>query len=245
MPDAVLFIDTPEGHTIKIPIDGLDLDAAVLSDSRAQMPDLKKIAKALGLSEDASEDSILAKVAERAEDQRLNAAKVAEALGITETDEDKIVAKAKELADTGEEKSLEDRAKDEGKRIVTQSDFEALKADAAEGKKAADQLHQSRFDTAFADALKAGRIDAKDSTRERFQKLYVADADSTIETLKELPAAVNTSSHGSGSGPGEVPEGQDADRAELDQEVRAYMADHDGVDYAAAIDKVLAKRSLS
>lgn len=244
MADAVLTIDTPEGP-IEIPISGLDLDAAAVSDSRPRMPDLKKIAKAFGLSEDASEEQILAKIAERAEAQSLDATKVAEALGADKADEDAIIAKAKELADGSTEQSLEDRAKAEGKRVVTDSDFSQLVSDAAAGRKASDDLKQARFDNEYKTTLDEVRVDAKDETRERWQKLYDLDADATIDALKALPKLANTDASGTGKNAGEAPEGVDQDRFDLDQEVRAYQADHDGVSYEDAIDRVLAKRSAS
>ena len=241
MADHVLTIDTPEGE-IEFSVSAL-INGELLSDSRAQMPDLKKIAKALGLSEDATEETIVAKIADRAEVRGLDPKVVADALGLDDTsDNDKIVSKAKELADSGEEKSLEDRAKDEGKVVLDADGYNALKADAKRGAEAADQLKQSRFDAAYDKALREIRVDSKDETRERFQKLYDAAPDLAIEQLDAMPKLANSSAAGSGQSTSDTPENVDEDRFDLDQEARSLMADKD-LTYEQAIDRVLADRS--
>ena len=237
---ATLLIETPAGEQIEVEIHDPRLDTLPLSDSRAQMPDLKKIAAALGLAEDASEDAILTKLAER---PSLDAAKVAEALGVEDADEAAIVAKAKELADGGEA-SVEDRARAEGKVVVKVTDFEQLTADAAKGAQAADELRQMAFDSAYKAALDGGRIDGKDETKQRFQKLYDADSEATLETLANLPKVVNMTAAGSGEGKGETPENVDADRHDLDVAARSRAADKD-IPYERALSQVLAERSAA
>lgn len=90
MAEHLLIIETPEGEEIEIAISEL----ACLSDSRAQMPDLKKIAKALGLAEDANEETIVAKITDRVEVRGLDPSKIAEALQIEATDEETILSRS-------------------------------------------------------------------------------------------------------------------------------------------------------
>lgn len=230
---AKLTIEGPDGEQVEITIDDLDLEALALSDSRAQMSDFAKIAKALGLAADADEDAILAKLADRA--PSLDAAKVAEVLGIEKADQDAIVTAVTELRD----------AKPSADEVsVKKDDLDQLTADAAKGAKAADELRQMRFDRALSDALKGGRIDGKDETKERFQRLYDADAEATLDMLASLPKVVNTEAHGSGEGKGEAPEGVDADRFDLDRAARA-MADEKDISYEAALGRVMADRSAA
>jgi hypothetical protein len=217
------------------------------SDSRRRMPDLTKIAKALGLKEDTDEAAIL-----EALKGRPSLSEIAEKLGIEievadgdSLDTEKLTEAVKTAIEEGggaaDEKSLEDRAKEEGKQVVENAEFAELKRDAAAGKKAADELHQAKFDTAFDKALSGVRVDAKDETRERYQKLYDADAEATLELLENLPKLARTDARGSGGTEGDVPDGVDEDRAKLDRRVKAYMREHDLSDYAEALDKVLAE----
>lgn len=238
MPRATLTIQTPEGERT-LEFDDLDVEMLGLSDSRARMEALQKIAKALGLADDSNEDQILAELGKRPA-----LADLAKALGVNSevTDTEALVAKVKEGSD---ERSLEDRAKDEGKTLIDEDTLNQLKDQAAAGQAAADQLKADRFDRAFDKALSGGRVDAKAETKERFHKLYEADADTAIETLENLPKIVNVKPAGSGEGSLEVADNVDSDRAQLDHEVKAYMKDHSEADYAKALDAVLAERSLA
>lgn len=240
MPRGRLTIDTPEGERT-FEIDDVNLDELDLSDSRPRMTDLQKIAKALGLSEDSSADDVVAELA-----KRHTVADIAKVLGVEAETKEQLVEKVEELKGSdADEKSLEDRAKDEGKAVIAKSDLDELKDQAARGAAAADQLKQDRFDRTFSEALRGGRVDAKPETKERFQKLYDADADTCVETLEKLPKVINTRPAGSGQSTPDVPENQDEDRAQLDKEVRAFMSEHDEADYGVALDKVLAKRALA
>lgn len=199
---------------------------------------LSKIAEALGLDKDSDEDAVLAELAKR---HSLDT--VAEALDLEGDDvtTEKIVEKIKDLSEDNEGKTLEDRAKDVGKRLVDEDDFSELKRHAAAGKEAADKLHERDFEDAFDDALhdKDGpRVDAKPETKERFRKLYDLDADSTVETLKNLPRIANAKLQGSGEGPDDTPDGVDEDRAKLDKRVKAKMKEKD-ISYSEALDLVL------
>ena len=237
MPRATLTIHGEDGDRV-IEFDDFDTDSLHLSDSRARMNEaLKKIAKALGISEESDADAIVAELAKRPALSDL-----AKSLGIEVevADTEALVAQVKEQAPA--EQSLADRAKAEGKTVIDADTLEQLKDQAAAGQAAADQLKADRFDRAFEKALDGGRVDAKPETKERFQKLYKADADTAIETLDNLPKVVNTKPAGSNQGQDDVPENQDADRTQLDREVRAYMADKDEPDYAKALERVLATK---
>jgi hypothetical protein len=230
MPGATLIIEGPDGERHEIAIEQLGL-----SDSRAQMAELTKIAKSLDLPEDSTEEQILAKLSEKP-DPTLDAEKVAKALGIDKADEASIVAKAAELAEV---KPLAD-----GDVAVKKADLNQLTADAAKGAKAADELKQSKFDVAFQKALDEVRIDAKDETKVRLQKLYDVAPDETLADLDARPKLVNTEAHGHGDKPGEAPEGTDPERFDLDEAAKTKMVE-DKIDYETAINRVLADRSRS
>lgn len=183
-------------------------------DSRPAMPDLKNIALALELPEDADEAKIL-----------------------------EAVADAKAEPEAPDTKTLEAQAAEQGKVLLDATEVAKLSADAAQGVAAAEQLRAQRFDTAFSKALDAGRVDAKPETRERFEGLYKADADLTIQTLDALPALVNTTARGEGGDTTAVPDGVDADSYKLDLAVQAHMTEHN-VDYMTALDAVSAKAGV-
>lgn len=234
MPGATLTYTDEAGETQTV-----ELAEVTLSDSRAQMSDFTNIAKALGLSEDADEQAILAKLDET---PSLDPAKIAEALGIEATGEEAILT-AIASKDSGEV-DIEKAAKDKGLKVVKADDYDTLVSDAAAGKKAADELHQAKFTDAFDKALSDGKVDAKPETRERFQKLYDADAEVTLDTLKGLSKVVSTEAKGSGENTGDAPEGVDQTSYEIDRATKARMAE-DKSTYEEALDKVLAERSAS
>ncbi len=212
------------------------------SDSRRRMDFLAKISKALGL-EDADEEKVL-----EALTGRVALADVVSALELDDaddvTDNDKLVeaVKAKFAADKGEEKSLEDRAKEEGKEVVSKARLDTLEEKAEKGVKAEAELHQAKFDTAYDKALEGLRVDAKDETRERYEKLYKADAETTLETLEKLPKLAPTEARGKTGKPGDAaPEGVDAERHELDQKVKAYVKEHPDKSYVEALEIVEAE----
>lgn len=236
MPGATLTITDEAGETQTV-----ELTDVALSDSRAQMPELTNIAKALSLDEDADEAKILEAIGAK---PALDPAKVAEALGIEAHDEDAIL-KAISDRPEGEEIDLEKVASDKGLKLVKADDFDELVSNAAAGKKAADELKQSKFDTAFDKALSDGKVDAKSETRERFQKLYEADADTALAVIEGLPKIVSTEARGSGEGKGDAPEGVDADRFDIDKAAQALMADDKELTYEDAVRKVMTDRSES
>lgn len=213
---------------------------AAPSDSRRRMDFLAQIAKALGI-EDATEEKVL-----EALDGRVSLSDLAEALEVEvkadELTSEKLVEAVKAKADEKpEEKSLEDRAKDEGKVVVDAADYAGVKRDAERGRKAAEELHQSKFDTAFDAALtdpKGPRVDAKDETRERYQKLYDEAPETTLELLENLPRLAQGEARGKTGKTPDVPDNVDAERAELDRKAKAYMTEHK-VTYVEALDAVI------
>lgn len=233
MPGATLTYTDEDGETKTV-----ELAEVALSDSRAQMSDLATIAKALSLPEDADAakivDAITAKPA-------VDPAKVAEALGIEAHDEDAILTAIK---DSGEV-DLEKVASDKGLKLVKVDDYDELVSNAAAGKQASEDLRQSKFDAAFSEALDSGKVDAKPETRDRFQKLYELDAETTLATLSHLPKIVSTEAKGSGEGKGDAPEGVDAERYDLDRAAQALMAEDKTLTYEDAIRKVHTDRSQS
>ncbi|HEY0391045.1 MAG TPA: phage protease [Solirubrobacterales bacterium] len=208
------------------------------SDSR---PCMKEIAKLLGLDEAATEEQIL-----EALKARTGTAGIAKALDLKEDAAEQEILDAIKAKAEPETESLEDKAKAEGKIVLDAKDVAALQADSKAGKEAADKLHQRDFDDAFTKALDAVRVDAKDETRETYQKLYDKAPEETIEILEKLPKLANTSGRG-GSGDGgsgkEAPDNVDEDRFELNEKVEARMA-ADDCDYAEALRKVRAEEKV-
>lgn len=213
------------------------------SDSRACM---EKIAKLLGLDKEATEEQIV-----EALEKRPDLAKVLEPLELDLKDDaseeeisEAVKAKLEELSKEdegeGEDKlTLEERAKKEGKVVLSKDTIDALNEKVEKGVKAADELHQAKFDTAYDKAVDECRIKTSDETRKRWEKLYKADAETTLEQLKELPKLANTKAKGGTGDAGEVPEGADPERHDLDKRVKARMKEK-GEDYITALDAVMA-----
>lgn len=207
---------------------------------------LEKIRKALGLADEATEEQVL-----EALDGRVPVADLVAALELdkdTEADKlaDAIKAKFAGEATEDDRKSLEERAREEGKVLLDATDYAQVKRDAERGKQAADELRQAKFDTAFDKALAEAKVDAKDETRERYQKLYDADPETTLEMLENLPKLAPTEARGSGKGASEAaPDNVDADRHALDRKVQAYMREHNESDYVKALDAVVAAEEAS
>jgi hypothetical protein len=224
----------------RIDIDRIrSLVAGDASDSRGCM---EEIAKLLGLDTEATEEQIL-----EALKGRLDAKSIAKALDLKDdATEQEILDAIKAKGETeDEETSLEDRAKAEGKVVVKEDTLRDLTAKADRGVEAADKLHQREFDDAFEKALtdpKGARVDAKDETREKYQKLYDKAPEETIEILDSLPPLVNGKPNGSGGdapGSGDLPDNVDEDRAALNRKVEARMR-ADKVEYGEALELVLA-----
>lgn len=130
-------------------------------DSPDQMPDLVKIAEALGLDKDADEAKVLEAIAEK--------------------------AKTSEPEPSDDTKTLEERAKAEGKTVVDTKFLSELAAQAKDGADAATKLHAQTWDTAWDKARDRGAVDAKDETKEFYKTLYDGDEDTGLKALSMIP----------------------------------------------------------
>lgn len=147
----------------------------------------------------------------------------------SKADEVKATEKAKEQAE-GEAKKLSDRI----------STIET-------------ELREERFNAAFKQAQREGRVDAKDETREKWAKRVERfGLEATTELLNELPAeTIPVSERGSGEAAAEVvPDGTDPDAVALDRKIKAYCEKHDldaedPVKYAEAAEKVMLAEARS
>lgn len=103
-------------------------------------------------------------------------------------------------------------------------------------------LTAERFGRAFEQAQREGRVDAKDETREKWNKrVEKFGLDETVELLNDLPAdSIPVSERGRGGESAEdraeVPEGQDADRVMLDRRIRERAA-REKISYTEAFDR--------
>jgi len=223
------FLNMPAVCLSRDPLFAQDGDDA--SDSRRHMartPEqtLATIAEHLKLDADADEAKILEAV---------------EAQGTTIAE---LEAKVDEAKDGNETKTLEEQAKSEGKVVLDSGAYNELKTGAAAGIEAKQKLSDQRFDTTFTKALDEVRVDAKPETRDSYKTLYEADPDTTISLLDSLPKLAGTSAKGEGGSKAltDAPEGVDTERFQLDQDVKAYMAEHKETDYTVALDAVMAEQ---
>lgn len=179
------------------------------------------------------------------------AEKLTEALGLdVGADDEKIVEavkgalterdEAKQLADrSSDSKSLEDRAKEEGKVVIEADQLKELSDRVSESeRKLADADFERVFDAALKDP-KGPRVDAKPETRERFRKLFDQDRDTTVAILESAQPLVKSTPNGEGGSESveDTPAGVDPEMAKLDKQVKAYAKEHK-VSYAEALDEV-------
>lgn len=177
------------------------------------VPEIKTLRAALKLDDTVSDDDVIAAAAER-------------------------LTASPDTTKPEDTRTLKERAEAEGLTVLTAAEAKALRDTADQGAEALKQLTQSRFDTAYDKALSEGRVDAKDETRERYQKLYDAEPDVTVALLCELPVVVKLDTRGSDAGDAvKAPEGTDADRFDLDQRARGLMADDKTLSYTDAVLK--------
>lgn len=169
------------------------------------------------------------------------------ALGLDQdADEQKLLdtfTELKERAETEPEpKSLEQAAKDDGKVLLDQGDFQALKDGAAAGIESKKQLDQLTLDTAFTRALDAGKAVAAD--REFYESLPL---DVAVKRLEDAPQIVNVAPRGKNIDTAhlDAPANVQPDAFQLDQEVKAHMAEHNETDYVTALHKVEENRRVA
>jgi phage I-like protein len=173
--------------------------------------------------------------------------KILEALGLPEdADEPKVLSAITDLR--AEPKSLDAQAKEAGMVLLSQADHDALKGEADKAgalELRVQTLEQSakdaEFEGAYTKALEAGKVDATDETKGEWRELFDAAPAVTVKRLAALPQVVNTKPQGKGGGDpeiGEAPKGVDPEAYELDQRVKAFMAEHPDTDYLKALDAV-------
>lgn len=222
-----------------------DSIAATASDSRPGMKELlEKLAKALKLDGDVDEEKVLEAITELADREEPEAklpSELVEALDLdSDADADAATKAVKSLAEKASKADKPSVPK--GKELLDKDELATLRADAKAGREARDELHQGKFDQAFANCLDEKRVDARDETKERYQKLYDKAPEETLETLENLPKLLSDTARGSGarpSGPDEIPAGLDEERYELHEKVVVYMREHRVDDYEKALEAVV------
>lgn len=178
---------------VEVPAD----DPPARRDSRGTMPDLnQKLAKALGLKDDATDEEIVTAATEAA------------------------ARPVKLEAAAGDVKTLAEAAAAEGLVLLSTDDHQTLVDGAKAGEQSAEKLRKLEFDNAFAKALREGRMTSDKETREKWEGRYKTGGwgpEVTLEALAELPKIVNLKAAGDGAAPTteDAPEGADPDRHEL------------------------------
>ncbi len=166
-------------------------------------------------------------------------AKFAEALGLSaEATEEEILTAAREAKEAAE-KPAED-----GQVTLSATEVADLTSKANAGEKAAADLADMRFSTAYDKAVEEGR--AAPAQREHFHKIFQADEELAIATLDSLQQVVSTKASGR---PGGAPSGgapdsysvdglqADPDALELDAKAKA-LAEEKGIDYVEAYSRL-------
>jgi hypothetical protein len=201
---------------------------------------MKKIAKLLGLKDDATEEQILDALKGRPDLEKVLEALELKAEATTEEILEAIES-AKVDKDENPEVDLDAAAKKEGKVVLSADEVTSLKADAKAGKEANDKIFNRDFNDAYESALDEIRVDAKDETRKEWRELYELAPEQTLKRLGALPKLAKTDADGKGGGgaDGEAPEGVDESRFELDKKAKAYEKEHK-VSYDEALDAVIA-----
>lgn len=190
-----------------------DPDPAPSLDSPAAMNPLEKIAEKLGLSKDADEATVLAKLAE-----------------VTAVPGD-------------QGKSLDQLALTEGKVVLSVDDVTQLRADAQAGRDAAKQLSEQRFETAFDKALSDGRVTPaeKDSQKELYEVAPAATLKALESRPKIVALDTTNGKTGTSAASGSTAPGADGpvdeDRVAMHQRAVQLMAEHDGLGYLDAVER--------
>jgi phage I-like protein len=234
----------------------LDADATLRpSDSRRQMEtaEIKRLAKALGLAEDATEAKVLEAIAAlKAEPAGPDVRKLAKALGVDETaDETKLLDAIADLrkapepdpAGTPDAKTLEQQATAAGFVMLTKAQADSLNAAATEVpalKQTLKELTDARVEETWKREWNAAVDDLRvaPAEEEPIRELYDANPEATLKMLAARPKIVNDRRRSSGKGDRVAPDGVDPEQWELDQRVQAYMLEHPGTDYIKALGAV-------
>lgn len=208
-----------------------------VSDSPPQMPELtKEILLATGLSDEQATTVLAADDPAKALSTAVEANKAA----------------AAPTPPASETKNLAELAKAEGKVVLDASQLIKLTADAAAGAAAAQELHTSKFERAFDEAVENGRV--LPASKSTFELAYGVQPAETIKQLGELPSVLHvtldgetghtaSTSNATAAQRAEV-KGEkftiDDERAELDRKA-TELARSEGIEYEDAIERVLAE----
>lgn len=149
-------------------------------------------------------------------------------------------------------KTLEEQAQEAGKALVDEPRLKTLEDTAAkvpglevavkhlteESEKRQKELDDQRFENAYDTAEREGR--AVPAQKEGLKKFFELDAEGALATLAAAPQMVNVKPQGRNIQPvgDDVPAGQHAQHYELEQRIADYMTEHEGADYAKALDAV-------
>lgn len=196
-------------------------DVPVPSDIvREDMPDLKKIALALKLPEDADEGTILSKLIEQKQEP------------------------------TNDPVNLETLAQSQGKVLLTADQLQALAADAAAGREAQKTLAETTFKSAFVKAVDAGgMLPADEDTYKTLYAVKPDETLTILASAAERGGKLNVTAQGSsGAGAGGDlttlasdmidPLGQygvDKEALKIHNRALTLSAEHK-IDYVAALD---------
>lgn len=177
------------------------------------------------------------------EDQEVQSFKVEIDGETKELSVDDVTAMAQAKADA--DKAEADKAEAERKASAAKGETEAL-SQKVEGLR--KDLDLERFNAAFATAQRQGRVDAKPSTREKWEgRLEQFGLEATKDLLEDLPAdtvpVVERGLEGGGSAPGEtpvaadVPEDTDPEMYTLDQRAQQILTEKPDLEggYRAAL----------
>jgi phage I-like protein len=157
-----------------------------------------------------------------------------------------LVDKATEPAPTPTVKTLDQMAKDEGKILLDSAQYASLELNARQGAAAAKQLHAATFETAFTNALGAGR--AIPAQKDQLTKFYELDAPGTLKMLDEGPTIVNVKPRGGSAEMIDLgaPEGVHPGSHGVDAKVRAKLTQLNKPfsEYSVTLDQMFADGEL-
>lgn len=163
-----------------------------------------------------------------------------------EADGDAMVAAVNDLKERLERsedgqptKPLGEIARRKGKVLLDQGDHDKLQKDAKDGRRARAELAELRFEDAFRNATREGRVTP--SQEEDFKALYEDAPTKTLQMLDDLAPVIPTKFAGSGVGAEDAPEGVEPERHMLHRRVEAHMRRHNVTNYNEALEAVLAE----
>lgn len=196
-------------------------------------------AEALATFSDAERAGVLNLLAEleEASDSRTRMPELADIAKVFGLSEDASAEDIVTAAQEAQEKA--EKAPEPGEQTITAEQYTQLQEQAARGEQAAKTLDERDRDDTFRLAMDAGKVG--DASRETFNTLWESNRDGAKAFLDSIPATVPVKATGTNKqAAGETPEGVDPERYSLDQQARAYMAEH-SVDYETAIFAVEAQ----